>query len=90
MELVVTFDPAKDAINRKQHGISLARAIDFDFLTSLTDIDNSQDYGEVRYIAIGFLDAILHVLVFTEIENGIRAISLRKATPEERRAYAQD
>lgn len=90
MGLVVLFNPEKDALNIKKHGISLAKTIDFDFLSSLTDIDDSQDYGETRYIAIGFLDAQLHVLVFTEERNGaLRAISLRKAEPSERKLYEQ-
>jgi uncharacterized DUF497 family protein len=44
----VTFDPAKDAENVRKHGISLARAEDFDFDTAHYDIDDSQDYGEQR------------------------------------------
>lgn len=85
----VVYHPAKDIVNQREHGISLARAKDFDFSTADTDIDDSQNYGETRYVAIGFLDARLYVLVFTENEGTLRAISLRKAEPSERRTYAQ-
>jgi uncharacterized DUF497 family protein len=86
----VVFDPTKDDLNLKQHGISLARAEDFDFLTALFFVDDSQDYGEVRYRAIGWLDALLYSLVFTQSGETIRAISLRKSTRQERKEYAEE
>ena len=86
----VEFDPTKDAENIRKHGISLRHAEDFDFDAANFDIDDSQDYGEVRWNAVGFLDARLWSLTFTEVEEGvIRAISLRKATTEESNRYEQ-
>jgi uncharacterized DUF497 family protein len=87
----VTFDPAKDAENIRKHGISLQRADDFDEDAALILVDDSQDYGEVRYKAIGFLNATLYSLIFTmEPEEIIRAISLRKSTTQEQREYAEE
>lgn len=87
----VEFDPAKEAINRRKHGISLARATKFDFDRCLYIVDDSQDYGEVRLIAIGFLGEALHTLVFSPRgEEAIRAISLRKSTAAERDRYAEE
>jgi uncharacterized DUF497 family protein len=88
MEIV--FSPRKDAINRRSHGISLQRAEDFDLTTALIFPETSQDYGELRYQAIGFLDAKLYVLIFTETDVNIRAISLRKAEKSEERIYAHE
>ena len=86
----VTFDPAKDAENIRKHGISLQRAEDFDFTSANFDIDDREDYGEVRWNAVGFLGVRLFSLTFTELEEEvIRAISLRKATTEERQRYEQ-
>ncbi len=85
----VTFDPAKDVINRTKHGISLRRADGFDFDSAFYTVDNRQDYGEVRYLAISFLDTRLFVLVFTDEQEDIRAISLRKATKQEQILYAE-
>jgi uncharacterized DUF497 family protein len=86
----VTFDPTKDSDNIRKHGISLRRAEDLDFDAANFDIDDREDYGEVRWNAVGFLDARLYSLTFTEVEEGvIRAISLRKATTPERRRYEQ-
>lgn len=88
--VVVTFDTAKDAKNIREHGISLRRAEDFDFDAACFDVDDREDYGEVRWNAIGFLDARLYSLTFTEVEDGIiRAISLRKASTSEGKRYEQ-
>ena len=75
----VLFDRAKDRINRRKHGVSLGQAVGFDFEAALFLIDDREDYGEVRIRAIGFLDARLHALVFTQEGENIRVISLRKA-----------
>jgi uncharacterized DUF497 family protein len=88
---VITFDPKKDKANKRKHGISLNRAEDFDFEGALYSIDDREDYGEIRFRAIGFLDARLYALVFVDEEEveDIRAISLRKATKREAKAYKE-
>lgn len=86
----VRFDPTKNENNLQKHGISLQRTEDFDFNTAFYDVDDSQDYGEVRYNAIGWLDALLHTLTFTQDTEAIRAISLRKATKQEQTTYAEE
>jgi uncharacterized DUF497 family protein len=86
----VTFDPTKNEGNLKKHGISLQRTEDFDFLTAFYDADHSRDYGEARYNAIGWLDALLHTLTFTQDGEVIRAISLRRATRQEQMTYAEE
>jgi uncharacterized DUF497 family protein len=88
MEIV--WSPRKDAINRRKHGISLQRTEDFDLPAALIFPETSQDYGEVRYQAIGFLDAKLYVLTFAEAADSVRAISLRKAEKSEERIYAEN
>jgi uncharacterized DUF497 family protein len=83
-------DKRKDAVNQRKHGISLGRAGEMDFTTALVTADDSQDYGETREVATGFLAGNLYVLTFVMIdENTLRAISLRKATPSERQTYAE-
>jgi uncharacterized DUF497 family protein len=57
----------------------------------LYSIDDRRDYGEVRFRAIGFLDARLYTMVFVDEEEGddMRAISLRKATKNEAKEYKE-
>lgn len=84
------FDPAKDAINRRKHGISLSRAEEFDFEAALFRIDDREDYGEIRYFALGFLDAKLYSLTFTHRGENVRPISLRKASKHEEEEYEKN
>ncbi len=83
------FDPAKDDINRAKHGISLQAATGFDWDTALEREDDRFDYGEVRFVAIGLIDARLYVMVFTEGSDvdAVRIISLRPAEKHETRYY---
>ena len=85
----VEFDSAKDEINRAKHGVSLGAAIDFDWDTALEREDDRFDYGEVRFVAIGLIDARLYVMVFTEgpDDDTLRIISLRPAEKHETRFY---
>jgi uncharacterized DUF497 family protein len=56
----------------------------------LVDIDNREDYGEERFIGIGFLHNFVVVIIFTEPkEETIRVISLRKALNYERENFEQ-
>jgi uncharacterized DUF497 family protein len=86
---VITYDPEKDKANKRKHGISLSRAEDFYFEGASYLVDDREDYGEIRIRAIGFLDARLYSLIFTEDGEDIRAISLRKATRHETKEYKE-
>jgi uncharacterized protein len=87
----IAFDPAKDAINKAKHGISLQAATRFDWDTALEREDDRFDYGVVRFVAIGQIDTHLHVMVFTEgsDDDNLRVISLRPAEKHEARYYEQ-
>lgn len=83
----IEFDAEKDAINQAKHeGVSLAAAEGFDIDTSLVTYDD-RAAPEDRWVAIGFIGGVLHVLVFTERDGRIRPISLRKADKPESRNY---
>jgi uncharacterized protein len=85
----ILFDPAKDRANRKKHGVSLGVAAHFDWATALEREDDRFDYGEVRYVALGYIESRLYVLVFAEVADAqsIRVISLRPAEKHEVRFY---
>jgi len=85
--MLIAFDLAKDAINKRKHKISLARAEHFDFDAAIYAVDDREAYGETRYRALSFLDARLYSLVFVLDGDNIRAISLRKATKYEEKEY---
>ena len=54
---------------------------------TLTVEDDRQDYGENRFITIGFLDARMVVLVWTLRDGAYRLISMRKANDREQSLY---
>ncbi len=83
------FDPAKDAVNRAKHGVSLALA-DLFAGAHVTVMDDRFDYGEVRQIAFGLINDRLFVCVYADRGADRRVISLRKANGREVRRYAQD
>jgi uncharacterized DUF497 family protein len=85
----VAYDAAKGAENIAKHGISLVRANDFDFDSALWKLDDSQDYGEARWNLVGWLDAKLYHLTVVFQPISPRAISLRKATKQEGKQYAE-
>ena len=65
----------------------MARAGDVFAGESLTVQDDRQDYGEDRFLTVGFLDGEMVVLVWTPRRNAQRIISMRKANERERRLY---
>ena len=54
---------------------------------TLTVEDDRRDYGEARFITIGFLDNKMVVLVWTLRNSSYRIISMRKANERERKLY---
>lgn len=83
--MTIEFDPAKDAANIAKHGVSLARAADFEILCYVEDARN--EYGEVRFRAWGLIDGKNYCLAFTNRSGTLRAISLRRAHRKEMNRY---
>ena len=83
-------DPEKDRLNIAQHGMSLHEAERFDFDTAKIEEDMRAPYGEQRFRGIGRLyNGPIVVFAFTYRGEKVRAISLRKATPRERRKWLE-
>lgn len=85
----IDFDPAKSEKNIRERGLSFERVGDFDFATAIVRQDVRKAYPESRLVALGFLDARLHVLCFIPMASGIRVISFRKANRREVKDYEQ-
>jgi uncharacterized DUF497 family protein len=83
----IDFDPTKNARNIRERGLNFERVAEFDFLSATYLVDDRQDYGELRQIAIGYLDGRLHFLCFVSIPDGIRVVSFRKANSREARKH---
>lgn len=81
------WDEAKRRSNAQKHGVDFAAVETFDWESAL--VERSGRGGEVRYVAVGYIDVRLYCLVFTERGTRIRVISLRCASRGEERRYAQ-
>jgi uncharacterized DUF497 family protein len=79
------WDEQKNAANIHKHGFDFTDAWEIFESPMLTAPDTREDYGEERWIGIGFLRERVVVVVFVELkDNTIRIISLRKALKHER------
>jgi uncharacterized DUF497 family protein len=84
---VFTWDEKKRKLNLAKHGI------DFDDAAAIFDgplvtvEDRREDYGERRYVALGFLADVIVSLTYTVRGDRIRIISIRKALKHETRFF---
>ena len=85
----ISFDPRKNKRNLRDRELSFESAALFDFESALVHVDDRQEYGEVRYVALGYVESRLHVLCFTEEPDGIRVISFRRANDREVKRHAK-
>jgi uncharacterized DUF497 family protein len=86
-----TWDPEKDAINRRKHGLGLEEGA-----PALEDgnrvfwIDDRFDYGEVRFATLGLgRRRILYVVSSVPEKDLTRIISVRKANKHEVKQYGR-
>ena len=83
----IAFDASKRAATLAARGLDMARAGEVLAGVTLTVEDDRRDYGEERFITIGFLDEAMVVLVWTPRDGTHRIISMRKANERERACY---
>jgi uncharacterized DUF497 family protein len=88
LSVPVAFDAAKRIATLRERGPDMARAEEIFAGPTLTVGDDRRDYGEDRFITIGFLDRRMVVLVWTARAPDRRIISLRKANAREQTIYA--
>jgi uncharacterized DUF497 family protein len=88
----ITWDEAKEAVNRRKHGVDFREAIEaLQDPLALSEPDESRDLDHDRWNTIG-LTRFGRLLRVTTAESGptIRIISARRATARERHAYEQE
>jgi uncharacterized protein len=85
-----TFDPNKDAANIKKHGLSLADAqLVFNAPDKLTLESPRDDEPRLMDVALVKVAGVVLVLVYVMRQpDTVRAISLRRASKQERTLYA--
>jgi len=78
----IEFDSVKNERNIQERGISFELAANFDLKTAKIWIDTRKDYGEERFIALGYIGKRLFSMVFTVREDVLRILALEKQTNE--------
>lgn len=79
----------KARINLRKHGVSFDEAKGIWQGPYITEVDDREDYGEVRYVTLGLVPNTRKVIHVTHTEEGntIRIISARKASKREVERY---
>ncbi len=81
------WDESKRRSNLAKHRVDFTAITHFEWDTAVIESDERHD--EPRWVAKGFIGTVLHTVVFTEREDTLRIISLRKATRKEARGYVE-
>ncbi|MCY4155165.1 MAG: BrnT family toxin, partial [Gammaproteobacteria bacterium] len=68
------FDTIKRAATLEFRGLDMARAGEVFDGPTLTVEDDRRNYGETRFITVGFLDGTMVVIVWTPRNDGYRII----------------
>ena len=90
-ELQFEWDEAKAAGNLEKHGVSFLAAAEIFANEIVERIDDREDYGELRFIALGRVELDVYRVVFTwRGENVVRIISVQKASRHEREIYYRE
>jgi uncharacterized protein len=85
----VTYDP------KKREKVLAERGLDFDDAplifggVSYQEVDDRRNYGEVRFLTVGFLRGRLMMLVWTPRSDARHIISMRKCNEREQKRYAR-
>ena len=83
------WDEAKRRANYKKHGLDFRDAEKILQGSTITAVDDRQEYGEDRYISLGMLEDLIVVVVHTPRSDRSRIISMRKAKLKEQQAYEE-
>ena len=84
------FHPAKDAVNREKHGVSLAMASELDWEAALVWVDRRFEYHEARMVALAPKAEFLYYVAFVDRVDARRIISLRHANRREVKHYVKN
>jgi uncharacterized protein len=84
------FDPAKDKLNRSQHGLSLALATELVWDEALVWVDERYGYDELRMVGLVPKGERLYYVAFVDRGNVRRVISLRYAERREVKHYVEN
>ena len=83
----ITCDPEKRRRTLQERGLDMRRAKEIFAGFHFTRVDDRFDYGEPRFITVGWLDNRLVVFVWTPRGTARRVISMRHCHEREAKAF---
>ena len=87
-ELEFEWDENKARINLQKHKVSFLTAAAIFCHERLERVDDREDYGETRWIALGQVDAVVYRVVYTWRDKAlVRILSAQKAGKDEHEIY---
>ena len=81
--MFITYDPAKRAETLARRGLDMDDAALVFAGPVITVQDNRQDYGEARFVTVGYLEHRMVWIAWTLRDETRRIISMRKANDRE-------
>ncbi|HEX5231025.1 MAG TPA: BrnT family toxin [Bradyrhizobium sp.] len=87
--MAITFDPVKRDHTLAERGLDFADAQQVFAGPLVENPDDRFDYGEERFITVGYLNGRMVVVVWTSRGEDRHIISMRKANDRERRKYQE-
>lgn len=84
---MITWDESKRRLNLKKHGIDFLEADEIFDGPTVTADDSRSAYGEQRFVTLGVLNGVVVSMTYTERNDDMRIISIRKALKHETRSY---
>ena len=88
--MLIDFVPAKDKLNRAQHGLSLAFATKLVWDEALVWVDSRYEYDEIRMIGLVPEGNTLYDVAFVDRGEVRRVISLGYAERKEIKHYVEN
>jgi uncharacterized protein len=86
----IDFDPAKDKLNRANHGLSLSLARKLVWDEALVWVDDRFGYGELRMVGLVPEANRLYYVAFVDRGEVRRVVSLRFAERREIKHYVEN
>ena len=83
----ISIDLAKNERNLADRGLPFTLVEQLEWAGAIIEEDVRKNYGERRYLALGFIESRLHAVVFTPRAGKVHVISLRKANQREVKDY---
>ena len=83
----ISIDLTKNERNLADRGLPFTLVEQLEWAGAIIEEDVRKNYGERRYLALGFIESRLHAVVFTPRAGKVHVISLRKANQREVKDY---